>query len=61
MPMSVGGVTVQSPMAQEIQNIKQTAEQTIKGKIKEVLDDPEKNIREMQQPSPFSQFLDIRV
>jgi hypothetical protein len=57
---AVGGVG-QGPVSQFIELNKQKAEQAITTEIKEALDNPAKTIRELQQPSPFSQFLDIKI
>ncbi|WP_097677930.1 hypothetical protein [Bacillus massilinigeriensis] len=61
MGFNIGGIQIQSPMAQLVLENKQAAEEVIKGKIREAINDPAKTIREIQQPSPFSQFLDIKV
>lgn len=51
----------QGPVSQFVMISKQAAEETIKMHIKEAMDNPAKTIRELQQPSPFSQFLDIKI
>ncbi|MGG3799040.1 hypothetical protein [Metabacillus fastidiosus] len=58
--MSIGGVGG-GPVSQFVIINKQLAEQAITSQIKDVLNDPAKNIKEMQQPSPFAQFIDIKI
>lgn len=57
---SIGGVGG-GPVSQFVVMTKQIAEEAINSQIKEVLNDPAKRIRELQQPSPFSQFIDIKI
>lgn len=56
-----GVAGVQGPISQFVINNKSLAEEAIKANIREVTQDPAKTVRELQQPSPLSQFLDIRV
>ncbi|MED4402773.1 hypothetical protein ABET41_15610 [Metabacillus fastidiosus] len=58
--MSIGGVG-EGPVSQFVVINKQIAEEVINSKIRDVINDPAKNIREIQRPSPFSQFLDIKI
>jgi hypothetical protein len=58
---SVGGIPVQGVVANSIQSGKQRAEQVVEQKVKEVLNDPAKNTRDMQKPSGISPFMDIKV
>jgi hypothetical protein len=59
--MSTVGAIGQGPISQFVAISKQTAEEVITSQIKEVTQDPAKIVRELQQPSPFSQFLDIKI
>ncbi|WP_019153805.1 hypothetical protein [Robertmurraya massiliosenegalensis] len=60
--VAVGGVGQgQGPVSQFVISNKERAEQAIESKIREALQNPEKTIREIQQPSPLSQFLDIKI
>ncbi|KOP72022.1 hypothetical protein ACFFHH_01725 [Cytobacillus solani] len=56
----IGGVG-EGPVSQFVVINKQIAETAIKERILDVLEDPSKRIREIQQPSPFSQFIDIKI
>lgn len=60
MGLGIGGVG-EGPVSQFIVLNKQKAEEVIKTEIKEAMENPAKTLRELQQPSPFSQFLDIRI
>ncbi|WP_100332337.1 hypothetical protein [Bacillus xiapuensis] len=51
----------QGPVSQFVLISKQIAEQAVSEQIQEVINDPAKRIRELQQPSPFSQFIDIKI
>ncbi|MGM7634530.1 hypothetical protein [Bacillus sp. Hm123] len=51
----------QGPVSQFVLTNKQMTEQVITEKIREATNDPAKRIRELQQPSPFSQFIDIKA
>lgn len=60
--MGVGGIGAgQGPVSQFVMISKQSAEQAITSNIREALQNPEKTIQEIQQPSPLSQFLDIKI
>ncbi|MED3549799.1 hypothetical protein [Cytobacillus praedii] len=59
--MAVIGGVGEGPVSQFVVINKQIAETAIKEKIIDVMEDPAKNIRQIQQPSPFSQFIDIKV
>ncbi|MED4454429.1 hypothetical protein [Metabacillus fastidiosus] len=59
--MSLVGGVGEGPVSQFVVINKQIAEEAINSQIKEVLNDPAKRIRELQQPSPFSQFIDIKI
>ncbi|MDQ0214907.1 hypothetical protein J2S13_001306 [Oikeobacillus pervagus] len=59
--MSVISGVGEGPVSQFVMLNKQNAEQVIQEQIKEVVEDPAKRIKELQQPSPFSQFLDIKI
>jgi hypothetical protein len=61
MGMSIEGVPIQGVIAQLVQTNREVAEQAVTARIKEPIYDPTKNVRELQQTSPFSQFLDVRV
>lgn len=59
--MTISINSSQGPVSQFIVNNKQRAEQAIVSNIKEAIDNPAKTIRDLQQPSPLSQFLDIKI
>jgi hypothetical protein len=61
MSVSIGGVPVQGVVARIVQDNKAIAEQALKEMINKHKDDPARIIKEIQQPSPFSQFLDIKI
>ncbi|WP_027409289.1 hypothetical protein [Anoxybacteroides tepidamans] len=61
MSLSIGGVPVQGVIARVVEDNKQIAEQALNEIINKHKDDPAHMIREIQQPSPFSQFLDIKI
>jgi hypothetical protein len=61
MSVSIGGVPVQGVIARIVQDNKQIAEQALNEIINKHKDDPARIIKEIQQPSPFSQFLDIKI
>ncbi|EIJ80543.1 hypothetical protein PB1_09287 [Bacillus methanolicus PB1] len=57
---SVGGVG-NGPVSQFVMLNKQRAEQAITSKIREAVENPEKTLEQIQQPSPLAQFLDIKI
>lgn len=59
--MAVIGGVGEGPVSQFVVINKQIAETAVKERILDVMTDPAKRIREIQQPSPFSQFIDIKV
>ena len=59
MGMSVSGA--QGPVSEIVLSQKRIAEQVITSNIKEAMDNPAKTIKELQAPSPLSQFLDIKI
>jgi hypothetical protein len=61
MSVSIGGVLVQGVVARIVQDNKAIAEQALNEMINKHKDDPARIIKEIQQPSPFSQFLDIKI
>ncbi|BAD77417.1 MULTISPECIES: hypothetical protein [Anoxybacillaceae] len=61
MSVSIGGVPVQGIIARIVQDNKEIAEQALNEMINKHKDDPARIIKEIQQPSPFSQFLDIKI
>ncbi|KZM58459.1 hypothetical protein A3Q36_02600 [Geobacillus stearothermophilus] len=61
MSVSVGGVPVQGVVARIVQDNKAIAEQALNEMINKHKDDPARIIKEIQQSSPFSQFLDIKI
>ncbi|MGG3005923.1 hypothetical protein [Geobacillus stearothermophilus] len=61
MSVSIGGVPVQGVVARIVQDNKTIAEQALNEMINKHKDDPARIIKEIQQPSPFSQFLDIKI
>ncbi|MED4988800.1 hypothetical protein [Parageobacillus toebii] len=61
MSVSIGGMPVQGVVARVVQDNKEIAEQALNEMINKHKDDPARIIKEIQQPSPFSQFLDIKI
>ncbi|OQP00181.1 hypothetical protein B1689_09925 [Geobacillus sp. 44C] len=61
MSVSIGGVPVQGVVARIVQDNKAIAEQALNEMINKHKDDPARIIKEIQQPSPFSQILDIKI
>jgi hypothetical protein len=58
---NIGGQPVKGVVVNAIEVGKSNAEQVVNQKIKEVMNDPAKNTREMQQPSGLSSFMDIKI
>ncbi|MFD1739362.1 hypothetical protein ACFSCX_23040 [Bacillus salitolerans] len=58
---SVSASSGSGVVSQAVQMNKSKAEQALNQAIREVVQDPAKNLRELQQPSPLSQFLDIKI
>jgi hypothetical protein len=61
MSFNIGGIQVPGVIANIVQDNKQAAEQALNQIINKHKDDPAHIIKEIQQPSPFSQFLDIKI
>lgn len=61
MSFNVGGMPVKGVVVNAIEIGKSKVEQVVTQNIKEVLQDPAKNTRELQQPSGLSNFLDIKI
>jgi len=61
MSVSIGGVQVPGVIARIVEDNKQIAEQALNEMINKHKDEPARIIKEIQQPSPFSQFLDIKI
>ena len=61
MSVSIGGVQIPGVIARIVQDNKAIAEQALNEIINKHKDDPARVIKEIQQPSPFSQFLDVKV
>ncbi|MBS2771208.1 hypothetical protein [Anoxybacteroides rupiense] len=61
MSVGIGGVPVQGVIARVVEDNKQIAEQALNEIINKHKEDPAHVIKEIQQPSPFSQFLDIKI
>lgn len=61
MSVSIGGVQIQGVIARVVQDNKEIAEQALNQIINKHKDAPAHLIKEIQQPSPFSQFLDIKI
>lgn len=61
MGVSIGGVHVPGVIARIVQDNKAIAEQALNEIVNKHKDDPARIVKEIQQPSPFSQFLDIKV
>jgi hypothetical protein len=61
MGFNIGGIPVKGAVVNAIETGKSIAEQIVTQRIREVLNDPAKNTREMQQPSGLSSFLDIKI
>lgn len=61
MGIKIEGSQGHGPVSSMVQKNKELAENALNKIIQEAKNDPAKNIRELQQPSPFSQFLDIKA
>lgn len=61
MGFNIGGLPVNGIIADIVSANRQANEQALNQMIQEAKNNPTKTIREIQQPSPFSQFLDIKV
>lgn len=61
MGVNIGGIQVQGAIAQIVQTNREVAEQAVNEKLQQAIQDPARNVKEIQAPSPFSQFLDIKV
>ncbi|GAJ39272.1 hypothetical protein [Saccharococcus caldoxylosilyticus] len=61
MSFNIGGIQIPGVIANIVQDNKQAAEQALNQIINKHKDDPAHIIKEIQQPSPFSQFLDIKI
>lgn len=61
MSVSIGGVHVPGVIARIVQDNKAIAEQALNEIVNKHKDDPARIVKEIQQPSPFSQFLDVKV
>ncbi|WP_163099288.1 hypothetical protein [Peribacillus alkalitolerans] len=61
MGLAIGGIPVQGIISKLVETNREVAEQAVTAKIQEVLNDPAKNVREIQQSSPLSQFLDVKI
>lgn len=61
MSVSIGGVQIPGVIARIVEDNKQIAEQALNEMINKHKDEPARIIKEIQQPSPFSQFLDIKI
>lgn len=61
MSFNIGGIHVNGIIADIVQANRNANEQALNQIIEEAKKDPAKTIREIQQPSPFSQFLDIKI
>jgi hypothetical protein len=55
------GIQIPGAIASVVQDNKEIAEQALNEMINKHKDDPARIIKEIQQPSPFSQFLDIKI
>jgi len=61
MGVSIGGVHVPGVIARIVQDNKAIAEQALNEIVNKHKDNPARIVKEIQQPSPFSQFLDVKV
>jgi len=61
MSFNIGGLPVNGIIADIVKSNREVNEQALNQMIQEAKNDPTKTIREIQQPSPFSQFLDIKI
>ncbi len=61
MGFSVGGIPVSGVVVAAIETGKGVAQQVVQGMINDVKNNPAKNLKEMQQPSGLSSFLDIKI
>jgi len=61
MSGSVGGIPVQGVIVSSIQTGKGRAESVVQGWIDEGKNNPARFLKEIQQPSGLSSFLDIKI
>jgi hypothetical protein len=61
MSFNIGGVNVPGCVVKAIETGKNKAQQVVQQAINDVMSDPAKNIKQTQQPSGLSSFMDIRV
>jgi hypothetical protein len=61
MSVNIMGIQIPGAIASIVQDNKAIAEQALNEMINKHKDDPARIIKEIQQPSPFSQFLDIKI
>ena len=61
MSFKVGGLPVNGAVVAAIETGKGMAQQVVQGLINDVKNNPTKNLKEMQQPSGLSSFLDIKI
>lgn len=61
MSFNIGGLPVNGIIADIVKSNREANEQALNQMVQEAKNDPAKTLREIQQPSPFSQFLDIKI
>jgi hypothetical protein len=61
MSGSIGGIPVQGVIVSSIQAGKGIAESVVQGWVNEGKNNPAKFLKEIQQPSGLSSFLDIKI
>lgn len=61
MSFNIGGLPVNGIIADIVKTNREANEQALNRMVQEAKNDPTKTLREIQQPSPFSQFLDIKI
>jgi hypothetical protein len=61
MSMSVGGINVPGVIVSSIQSGKGIAESVVQGWVNEGKNNPARFLKELQQPSGLSSFLDIKI
>lgn len=61
MSFNIGGVQVPGAIVKAVENLKQPAQQAIQSMINEAKSDPARSLKQMQQPSGLSCFLDIKI
>ncbi|WP_127583911.1 hypothetical protein [Paenibacillus koleovorans] len=61
MSFNIAGTQVPGCVVKAIETGKSKAQEVVQGMINEAINDPTKNLKQMQQPSGLSSFIDIKI